>query len=319
MFRKAFKFLILFFIFHFSFSISCFSATLDKVIVVVNGETITQSELDAACEVMRQKLAAKFQGGELAREMEKGRKEVLDRMIEEKLILSAAKKKDIEVSDEEIEQKMRDVKSRFDSEERFQDTLRSEDLSVNELRNMYADQIRVSKMAEQVVKKKIEVTPSEIAEYYNFHKGEFRVPEQVRLKNILIKPDESLNDKEAAALAEKIVGFVKAGESFDELALKYSKGPNADMGGELGFMTKGQMLKEIERGVFNLKPGDVSEIIKTPLGYHIFKVEEKREEHIKELDEVKNDIEKILFIEKGKKQYDAWIKELKKDAYISYR
>lgn len=300
-------------------SIVCFAATLDKVIVVVNGETITQSELDAACQVMRQKLETKFTGSAITKELEKGRKEILNRMIEEKLILSAAKKKKIEVDDKEVEEKMRDVKSRFGSEDKFYEILKDEGVSVNELKQNYADQIRVARMVEVEVRKKILVTPADIAEYYKVHKKEFREPEQVRLKNILIKPGENLSDDEALALAEKVLGFLKAGDNFDELALKYSKGPNADMGGDLGFARRGQMLKQIEDVVFELNAGDLSGVIKTSLGYHIFKVEEKRPERVKEPSEVKDEIEKVIFAEKGKKQYDSWIEQLKKDSYISYR
>lgn len=319
MINKALKFLILLAVSCQLSVICCFSATLDKVIVVVNGETITQSELDAACQVMRQKLETKFTGNALTKELEKGRKEILNRMIEEKLILSAAKKKKIEVDDKEVEEKMQDVKSRFGSEDKFYEILKDEGVSVNELKQNYADQIRVARMVEVEVRKKILVTPADIAEYYKVHKKEFREPEQVRLKNILIKPGENLSDDEALALAEKVLGFLKAGESFDELALKYSKGPNADMGGDLGFARRGQMLKQIEDVTFELNAGDLSGVIKTGLGYHIFKVEEKRPERVKEPSEVKDEIEKVIFAEKGKKQYDSWIEQLKKDSFISFR
>ncbi len=319
MFYKVLKFFIILSIIHHLSSIICFAATLDKVIVVVNGETITQGELDAACEVMRQRLEANLTGDALTKEVEKSRKEILNRMIEEKLVLSAAKKKKIEVSDEEVELKMKDVKARFGSEDKFYEILKDEGISVNELKQNYADQIRVAKMVEMEVRKKIVVTPADIAEYYRVHKEDFREPEQVRLKNILIRPGENLSDDEALALAEKILGFLKAGENFDELALKYSKGPNADRGGDLGLARRGQMLKQIEDVVFNLNSGDLSGVIKTSLGYHIFKVEEKRPERIKELNEVKDEIEKVIFAEKGKKQYNIWIEQLKKDSFISYR
>jgi parvulin-like peptidyl-prolyl isomerase len=301
-------------------SAACFAATLDKVIVVVNGETITQSELDAACEIMRQKLTgADLTGEALAKELENGRKEILSRMIEEKLILSAAKKKKIEADEEDIEQKMQDVKSRFGSEDNFYATLKDGGVSINELRENYANQIRVGKMVDMEVRKKVVVAPADIAGYYDAHKEDFREPEQVRLKNILIRPGEGLEDGEAAALAEKILGFLKAGENFDELALKYSKGPNADMGGDLGLVKRGQMLKPIEDAVFNLNAGDLSGVIKTSLGYHIFRVEERRPERVKGLNEVREEIQRIIFAEKGKKQYDSWIEQLKKDSYISYR
>lgn len=281
-----------------------YADTLDKVIVVVNGETITQGELDAAS---------------AAQESEEAKKEILNRMIEEKLVLSEAKKRNVEVADLEIEEKLKEIKLKFESDEDFNEALKEGGISLNELKQKYADQIKVAKLVEMEVRKKIVITPSEILEYYNLHKEEFKDPQQAKVKNILIKPDKDLPDEDARILAEKILGFLKAGENFDELALKYSKGPNADRGGELGFVKRGQMLKEIEDVVFNLNVGQLSEVIKTQLGYHIFKVEEKKQERIKELNEVKDEIEKALFFTKGKQRYKEWIEDLKKNAFISFR
>lgn len=297
----------------------CYPGTLDKVIVVVNGETITQSELDAAVALMAQRLSKEYQGEELEAKLEESRKEILSRMIDERLILSEAKKKGLKVKNSEIDEKLKEVRSQFESEDKFNEVLKEENLSLNELKQRYSDQIMVSGLIEAEVKQKSVVSPSEVLEYYNAHKEEFKEPEQIRLKNILIRPDASLSDEDARALAEKLLGFLKAGEKFEEVALKYSKGPNADQGGDLGLVPRGQMMNDIEDVIFNLDTGSVSEVIKTKLGYHIFKVEEKRPERIREFAEVQDQIEKRLGYEKGKKIYTQWIEGLKKNAYISYR
>ncbi|MDD5448984.1 MAG: peptidylprolyl isomerase [Candidatus Omnitrophica bacterium] len=317
--RKALNFFFMFVAAHVLWAATCFSAVVDKVIVVVDGETITQAELDAASTSLIEKLNKELQGEDLARQTEAVKKEVLGRMIEDKLILAQAKKKGIEATDKEIEDKLSQIKSNFDSEERFNEALRVEDVALSDLKQRYADQIKVAKLAEMEVRNKIVIKPTESFDYYNSHTEEFKEPEQIRLKNILIRVEGDLKDEDARLLAEKILGFLKAGEGFDDLALKYSKGPNADMGGDLGFIKKGQMLKEIEDIIFNLDSGQISDVVKTPLGYHIFKVEEKRPERIKEFKEAKDEIEKRLFYEKGKERYQQWIEELKRNAYISYR
>lgn len=334
MIKRLFRFLILIFSFYLSlgpespanwssgrvlpFAFS-YADTVDKVIVVVNDETITQGELDMATAALLEKLKTKYSGGELVKEAEKNKKEILNRMIEEKLILSEAKKRKIEASDAEIEVRLKEIKSTFGSEEEFNEALRQEGVSLNELKQRYADQVKMGKLVEMEVRKKMTINPSETLNYYNLNKEKFREPEEVKLKNILIKSDEKLSGEDARALAEKILGFLKAGENFDELALKYSKGPNADIGGDLGYVKKGQMRKEIEDIVFNLNAGQLSEVVKTHLGYHIFKVEEKKPEGIKELNEAKDEIEKVLFLEKGKQRYKDWIEAIKKNAYISFR
>ncbi|MBI4336108.1 MAG: peptidylprolyl isomerase [Candidatus Omnitrophica bacterium] len=298
---------------------NAFPATLDKVIVVVNGETITQGELDQAFAPMFEKMKMKYKGEELSRQLNDARKEILNTMVEEKLILSVARNKKIEAGDPEVAARMDDVKSKFDSGEKFAEALKEGGITLAELKQKYAEQIIIAKLIDAEVRKKIVVSPSESLEYYEAHKEEFREPEQVKLRNILIRPDEDMKDTEARVLSEKILGFLKAGDDFDELALKYSKGPGADDGGDLGFVSKGQMLKEIEDVVFNLPAGQYSDVVKTRLGYHIFKVEEKKPKRIKDIGEVRSEVEKIIFSTKGKQMYKTWVEDLKKNAYISFR
>ncbi|MCX5715668.1 MAG: peptidylprolyl isomerase [Candidatus Omnitrophica bacterium] len=308
------------FLFFVLFTVPCFAGTLDKIIVVVNGETITQGELDDAVASVAERIQKQIKDpAQFAAEIENQRKVILNRMIDERLILSEAKKKGMKANDAAVEEKLNAIRSQMGSESKFLEALRAQDISLNDLKKRYADQILISELADMEIRRKIIVTPSDISGYYEAHKADFQEPEKVHLKNILIKPGEGLTGQEAYDLAEKVKAFLKAGENFDELAIKYSKGPNADRGGDLGFVGRGEMMKEIEDAVFKLEPGQVSDVIETKLGYHIFKVEEKKAAQAKPLSEVKDDIEKTIYIGKAKARYDEWLAELKKNAYISYR
>ncbi|MEI8175922.1 MAG: peptidyl-prolyl cis-trans isomerase [Candidatus Omnitrophota bacterium] len=295
------------------------AGTLDKIIVVVNGETITKGELDQAVASIVDRIHKESTDATFAEKLAAARKEILDRMVEERLILSAAKKKEMKIQTNEVEARLQEVKDKFGSEEKFNEALREDDISVKDLRQRYEDQLKVGKYVETEVRKKIVIAPSELLEYYTAHQEEFRQPEQAHLSNILIKPAEDRTDDEARLLAEKILGFIKAGESFGELALKYSKGPNADRGGDMGFVNRGTLMKQIDDAAFALSSGQVTDVIKTTLGYHIFKVQERRPEGVQPFDEVKGAIEKMLFFNKGKELYAKMIDDLKKNAYISYR
>lgn len=299
--------------------VSAFASTLDKILVIVNGETITQAELDVALEAVKDRLVKEAKGADISKQLAVYRKQILDRMIEEKLILSDAKKRNAKIDDREVEDRLKEVKSKFPSEEAFDAVMKEENVSLKELRQRYADQITITKMIDLEVRKKVVITPSEVLQYYEKHKNEFVNPEQAHVKNILIKVDADNDDEKAAALAEKIIGFLKAGESFDELALKYSKGPNADRGGDLGYIKRGQMIKAIDDVIFNMNDGQLSDVVKTDLGYHIFKLEEKKPEAVLGLNDVKDGIDRMLYSEKAKGIYDSWVAELKKNAYISYR
>ena len=297
-----------------------YAGTLDKVIVVVNGETITQSELDYALTPIIDRLEQESRGGGSRATLEKSRKEVLNHLIEEKLILSEAKKQGITAEPAEIDERFKKVKNRFDSEEKFNEVIIQEGISLNELKERYADQIKMEKLIAASVRARVTLTPAEILAYYEQHRGEFREPEEVRVKNILIKTSPPrLKDETARRLAQRILASLKAGGDFDALARKFSKGPNADKGGDLGYVKRGQMRANIDEVIFRLERGQLSGAIKTELGYHLFKVEDKIPERVKALEEVRGDIEHRLYIEKGKAQYDKWIEELKKNAYISFR
>jgi len=103
------------------------------------------------------------------------------------------------------------------------------------------------------------------------------------------------------------------------LAKLYSQGANANEKGDFGFLEKGQMRDDFEKVIFALKPGEVSDPVKTDAGYYIFKVEEKKGSHEKSLSEARADIEDIIFREKAQKRYQEWVAKLKRDAFIQIK
>ncbi|BAI80526.1 peptidyl-prolyl cis-trans isomerse D [Deferribacter desulfuricans SSM1] len=154
--------------------------------------------------------------------------------------------------------------------------------------------------------KEIKVSDEEIEKYYLQHTDEFIEKEKVAAKHILIRVKDWNNKKEVAEAKKKIENIlqkIKKGAKFEDLAKKYSDDPTAKNGGDLGYFTKGQMIKEFEDVVFKLKPGDISDIVKTKFGYHIIKVYGHKPEKKLTLDEAKP-----LIIKK--------LKTLKKDSYF---
>lgn len=141
---------------------------------------------------------------------------------------------------------------------------------------------------------KAKVSENEIEDYYNDNKEMFKQGEQVKAKHILV------DDKEKA---EEIIEELNNGLDFEEAAKKYSKCPSKEKGGDLGYFTKGRMVPEFEEAAFDMKEGEISNPIKTQFGYHIIKVEDKKEESQKTLDEVRGQIEQQLVGSKQNKLY----------------
>ena len=150
---------------------------------------------------------------------------------------------------------------------------------------------------------KVTVTPQEVQAYYDQHRDQYRVPEQVKVSHILIKtpvagPDGKVDPKAVDAAqkkAEDVLKQLQAGAKFDELAKKYSDDPgSAKQGGELGWIGRGRTVAEFEKAAFSLAKGQTSGLVKSSYGFHIIRVEDKQDAHVKTLAEVKDQIEPLI-------------------------
>jgi peptidyl-prolyl cis-trans isomerase D len=144
------------------------------------------------------------------------------------------------------------------------------------------------------------VTPQDLQGYYDQHREDYRVPEQVSVSHILIKtplpgPDGKVDPKgveEARKKAEDILKQLKAGGNFADLAKKYSEDPGSGKnGGSLGFIGRGRTVPEFEKAAFSLPKGSTSDLVQSSYGFHIIRVDDKQAAHVKTLDEVKDQIE----------------------------
>ena len=149
----------------------------------------------------------------------------------------------------------------------------------------------------------VQVTHDELQSYYNQHRDQYRVAEQAKVSHILIKtplpgPDGKVDEKgvaEAQRRAEDLLKQLKAGAKFEDLAKKYSQDPgSAKEGGSLGWIGKGRTVPEFEKAAFSLPKGQISDLVKSSYGFHIIRVDDRQDAHMKTLEEVKNQIEPNL-------------------------
>ena len=149
----------------------------------------------------------------------------------------------------------------------------------------------------------VQVTHDELQSYYNQHRDQYRLAEQAKVSHILIKtplpgPDGKVDEKgvaEAQRRAEDLLKQLKAGAKFEDLARKYSEDPgSAKEGGSLGWIGKGRTVPEFEKAAFSLPKGQISDLVKSSYGFHIIRVDDRQDAHMKTLEEVKNQIEPIL-------------------------
>lgn len=165
---------------------------------------------------------------------------------------------------------------------------------------------------------KPQVTDAEMEAYYNQHKDQYTVKDQVKVRHILIQVPAGASpaiDAAAKAKAEGILKQIRGGADFAELAKKYSDDPGSkDQGGELGYLQHGATVPEFDKAAFSLQPGQVSDVIKTQFGYHILKVEDKQTAHVKPFTEVKAEIEPLLVQQKVGQSEQNFAQQLASEA-----
>jgi peptidyl-prolyl cis-trans isomerase C len=161
----------------------------------------------------------------------------------------------------------------------------------------------IRKFAVDRVMKDVKVTPEEIAEYYEKNREQFTVPESVRASHILVSGDVEM---------QKVMEDLKAGMSFEDAAKKYSTCQSNEQGGDLGYFSKGDMVKEFNDAVFALKVGEVtSSPVKTKFGLHLIKLVDKKEASVRPLDEVKEGIAEALQNDRKAKIYQDELSRLR--------
>jgi len=296
-----------------------YAEVIDKIIVVINNEVVTQREVDRMLAPVYAQYRTMYSGDELLTKLEEARQDILKRLIEDKLLVNEARKLNIEITDAEVTEKLEESQNKMGGKENFEGALLEQGLTMNDVKKRYKEQLMARKFVEQKVNYTIGITPIEAKQYYEAHKKEFVQPEAVRLRNILIRTGAGVTPEKALELAREIMRRLKEGGAFEGLAKEYSEGPNADEGGLMDYSRKGDLMPAVEKEVFHLKQGEMTGIIKTDLGYHIFKVEERLEPRNMEFSEARRYAEEIIYREKMHTKLQELMDNLKKNAYIAFK
>ena len=188
-----------------------------------------------------------------------------------------------------------------------------------EVRDQIEKGLAINQLVKVKVIDKITISEKESKAFYDSHPELFNQSEQVKARHILIKVPPDADEKAKAEARKKIENVqkkVKAGEDFAELARKFSEGPSGKNGGDLGYFGQGKMVKSFEKAAFSMKPGEVSDIVETRFGYHLIKVEDRKQAKPIAYAEVKTQLTEHLKKQKGQKEIDKYVEGLKKSAKI---
>ena len=291
----------------------------DEKAATVNGKVISRAALDSECKRMSQRFMQ--QGKEIgADKQDEFRKEILTNLINRELLYQEAEKKGIKPDEQKVASRFAEVKQSAPTEADFQNMLKEMDISEADIKNEISRSFVIQEFIDSQITADIKVSDEEIKAFYDGHPDYFKKPEQVKASHILIKSDSVKDDetkKKAArdklrAIQEK----VKKGEDFAELAKAGSECPSASNGGDLGYFTKGRMVKPFEDAAFALKTGETSDIAVTQFGYHLIRVTDRKSESTVSLDEAKEKISEHLKKQKTMESVNQYIEKIRASAKV---
>ena len=292
---------------------------VNKTVATVDGEVILMSEYERRAKPVIEEYEKVLTGPDKEIKIKELKEKILEQMIDEKILIHEAKRKKTRVNKKEIQDGIEEIRKRFGTEEEYNQELARQGLSEEKFREQVKEQLMVIKLIDQEVKAKVvSPTDSEIEDFYKQNEAEMVEPEQVRARHILIKVDENTDKKKALKRIRDILKEVKKGKtSFAELAKKYSEGPTAPRGGDLGFFIRGQMVRKFEEAAFALKVGEISNVVETEYGYHIIQCIEKKASEKKSLEEIREYLRNFIFQKRMEERYEKWLRTLRDKASIT--
>lgn len=247
-------------------------------VATVDGQKIFQTELNQA---LREQYGA----------------EVLDTLINNKIIALEAEKEGITVSDNAIQAEYDELVESYGGKEALQEALDANGLTVESVK----DNIRMYQLTKDVIAKSIDISDEELQHYFEEHKDDYGQQEQVAASHIFLEDE---------ATAKQVEEKLKAGEDFAELAKTYSIDiDTSEDGGDLGYISRGQMDEQFEAAAFALEKGTVSGVVQSAEGYHIIKVTDQVPAQEAVFEDVKDEVYETLLESRINEEYSTWLTE----------
>jgi parvulin-like peptidyl-prolyl isomerase len=273
----------------------------EHIIAQVNEEQIPVEEFDREFKELILEPGKEVKGTGLG----SLRQAYLDQVIERKILVQEARRLGIEISQEELNQAIYEIKMDYPGEG-FGEKLGLKGISLEEWKVRLEEKLLAEKVIRKASRFQEKINEKEALQYYEDHRSSFQIGPKVRARQIIVADGEE---------AIQILKRLKKGESFEKVAAEKSLGPEKVQGGNLGYFSPGEKPTEFDH-VFTMEVGVISEVIKSPYGYHIFKLEERIEPRQIPFEEAKLGILQELEQRKGEENYQKWLKVLKGKARV---
>src|SRR5687768_5577524 len=303
---------------------------IEQVLVKVNGEIITKTDLEArSISALRQRNPNFRPDNDAA--LQKALAEVTPQIIveavDEMLMIQRGKELGYTMGAEQFNNILENIKkeNKIESDEALQAALKQEGMTMADLRRQLERTMLVQQVQQTEVLQKLQVTDTELKTYYEAHKNEFATVPQITLREITVNvpvTKQGVNvaqDDAAKAKAEEVRAKIVAGEPFARLAADYSDSGSKANGGLVGPLSKSDLSDELQKAIAGMKTGDVTPVLRTPRGYQIIKIETLQDTTIKPYDEARNEIADKIANEKRQGEFQKFIARLRAEAIIDWK
>ena len=287
---------------------------IPAVVAKVNGKPIAKGDLLKVADQYHAQAPGMTETADFYRK-------ILDQLIGNELLLQEAKAAGMTASDDEVNKQLAELKGRFPSPEKYQEELKKNGLTEADLVKQTRELMVVQKFVETKVVNDVKVSDQDVKAFYDKNPDKLTRPERIHLRHILVKVDKSASaedKKKARAKIDDLVAKLKAGGDFAKLAEENSDDPGSKVrGGDLSWVSRGQMVKPFEDAAFALKkPNELSPVVESQFGFHIIQLIEHQDAGKVPFDEVKDKIAGFLKQQQQKEKFFDHIKALKDKAKV---
>jgi len=315
--------IILFAILFFLFPPLIQAEVIDRIVALVNNEVITLSELEEFGSRLFRQLKESTWPAAGEEKLKKARREALEQLIENKLLEQEIRKRKVEVSEREVDAAVAEIlKHNRLTENELKMALAKEGITYTSYRRQIRDDLGKMRLINREIKAKIVVHEEDLKKIYQERIKDFTDPVEVKLQQIFLPFPRGATAEEIKNIEEKVAELWRRahqGEDFAQLARNYSLGPEAKEGGVLGYFKKQELIPELEEVAFKLEEGQISEVIRSPHGFHILRLLERKGGTPQPFAEVAPKIREAKLQEEAEKKFQDWLQNLKSKAYIEIR
>jgi peptidyl-prolyl cis-trans isomerase C len=290
-------------------------AQLPDVVARVNGEAVKKADFERMLKTIEARAGQPIPPDQRDRVL----RDALDQLIVYTLLSQESQKRGVKVDTAEIDAKMGQLKSQFPTQEAFEKALKDRGMTAESLRKDAQVDLSVTKLMDTEVAAIPAPSDADARDFYDKNQDKFKEEEKVRASHILVRVDEKADaaaKQKARAEIDGVLKKVKGGGDFAKLAQEHSQDGSAAQGGDLNYFGKGQMVPAFDKIAFELKPGQVSDVVQTQFGYHIIKVVDHKAGRTVPFDEAQAKIRDYLTGQKKQQHADTFIENLKKKSRI---